>query len=313
MSGEHGLGAYPPAHGKPSTRAHYRRGHRRSGRSRLPEARRHRAAGLRGLRAHRRRRRLLPDRAERAAGPRGPRARRGAAAAGRHSRRPLPQPPRPGDRLVRTARADPRRETSDAATSTASCATQPTSAGSPSAQPVGPRDVSVAGREVCRDVRGRHAPRWATSSWAPTAPPRACGRGRSRRRAGAPKTPEMSLHRGLLRARPPSTVLFWRDATRLTFMVGPRYQLGYSRNDQWPVAVAVPLPTGPAKGRDRDPLDVVRGAARAHARAIRGLERAGERLIRGTAEWLRTPIDDVPHLSAWHKGPGGSLATWRTP
>ena len=94
-----------------------------------------------------------------------------------------------------------------------------------------------------------------------------------------------------------------RDATRLTFMVGPRYQLGYSRmNDGlwgwWCHAHGA----SEAEGTAILTMSFEELRARMLERYA-GWSEPVERLIRGTAEWLRTPIHDVPHLSAWHKGP----------
>jgi 2-polyprenyl-6-methoxyphenol hydroxylase-like FAD-dependent oxidoreductase len=94
-----------------------------------------------------------------------------------------------------------------------------------------------------------------------------------------------------------------RDATRLTFVVGPKYQFGYSRmNDGlwgwWCHAHA-------SSDAERTALLTMSseelGACMLERYA--GWSEPVERLIRGTVGWLRTPIHDVPHLSTWHEGP----------
>jgi 2-polyprenyl-6-methoxyphenol hydroxylase-like FAD-dependent oxidoreductase len=94
-----------------------------------------------------------------------------------------------------------------------------------------------------------------------------------------------------------------RDAGRLTFVVGPKYQFGYSRmNDGmwgwWCHAHG-------AKEADRTAL-LTMSDDDLRARMLEryaGWSDPVERLIRGTVDWLRTPIHDVPRLSTWHKGP----------
>jgi 2-polyprenyl-6-methoxyphenol hydroxylase-like FAD-dependent oxidoreductase len=94
-----------------------------------------------------------------------------------------------------------------------------------------------------------------------------------------------------------------RDATRLTFVVGPKFQFGYSRmNDGlwgwWCHAYA-------ATEAERTAL-LTMSPDDLRARMLdryAGWSEPVERLIRGTVGWLRTPIHDVPHLSTWHKGP----------
>jgi len=94
-----------------------------------------------------------------------------------------------------------------------------------------------------------------------------------------------------------------RDATRLTFVVGPRHQLGYSRmNDGlwgwWCHAHAA------SEAERTATLTMSSDALRARMlERYAGWSEPVERLIRGTVGWLRTPIHDVPHLSTWHKGP----------
>jgi 2-polyprenyl-6-methoxyphenol hydroxylase-like FAD-dependent oxidoreductase len=94
-----------------------------------------------------------------------------------------------------------------------------------------------------------------------------------------------------------------RDASRLTFVVGPKYQFGYSRmNDGlwgwWCHAHA-------ATEAERTAL-LTMSSEELCARMLEryaGWSEPVERLIRGTVGWLRTPIHDVPHLTKWHDGP----------
>jgi 2-polyprenyl-6-methoxyphenol hydroxylase-like FAD-dependent oxidoreductase len=93
-----------------------------------------------------------------------------------------------------------------------------------------------------------------------------------------------------------------RDARRLTFMVGPRHQFGYSQmNDgQWgwwchahgtSEAERDALLTMSPEDLQRWMLERYRGWA----------DPVGP-LIEATEGWLRTPIHDVPTLPTWHKG-----------
>jgi 2-polyprenyl-6-methoxyphenol hydroxylase-like FAD-dependent oxidoreductase len=94
-----------------------------------------------------------------------------------------------------------------------------------------------------------------------------------------------------------------RDGTRLTFMVGPKHQFGYSQmNDgRWgwwchahaeDAAERTALLTMPGEElRDR------------MLERYRGWSEPVARLIRATEAWLRTPIQDVPTLPTWHRGP----------
>jgi 2-polyprenyl-6-methoxyphenol hydroxylase-like FAD-dependent oxidoreductase len=95
-----------------------------------------------------------------------------------------------------------------------------------------------------------------------------------------------------------------RDAERLTFMVGPRHQFGYSTmNDQgqwgwWCHA------HGASEAERKALLTMPDEDLRALL-----LERYGDwsepagTFIRATEAWLRTPIHDVPTLPTWHEGP----------
>jgi 2-polyprenyl-6-methoxyphenol hydroxylase-like FAD-dependent oxidoreductase len=94
-----------------------------------------------------------------------------------------------------------------------------------------------------------------------------------------------------------------RDARRLTFMVGPRYQFGYSQMDdgQW----GWWCHAHGATAADREAL-LTMPEADLRARMLdryRGWADPVPRLIEATEGWLRTPIHDVPTLPAWHRGP----------
>jgi len=94
-----------------------------------------------------------------------------------------------------------------------------------------------------------------------------------------------------------------RDATRLTFVVGPKYQFGYSRmNDGlwgWWCHAHAPNEAAGTKLLTMASEDLRACMLERYA----GWSEPVERLIRDTVSWLRTPIHDLPHLSAWHKGP----------
>jgi 2-polyprenyl-6-methoxyphenol hydroxylase-like FAD-dependent oxidoreductase len=93
-----------------------------------------------------------------------------------------------------------------------------------------------------------------------------------------------------------------RDASRLTFMVGPRHQFGYSMmGGQWgwwchvhgdTPAARKSLATMPDADLRALMLERYRGWA----------EPVGS-LLHATEGWMRTPIHDVPKLPAWRKGP----------
>jgi 2-polyprenyl-6-methoxyphenol hydroxylase-like FAD-dependent oxidoreductase len=93
-----------------------------------------------------------------------------------------------------------------------------------------------------------------------------------------------------------------RDADRLTFVVGPKYQFGYSRmNGGWGWWCHVYAPTEAERTMLMTmPFEDLR--ARMLERYA-GWSEPVERMIRSTVGWLRTPIHDVPRLSTWHKGP----------
>ncbi len=94
-----------------------------------------------------------------------------------------------------------------------------------------------------------------------------------------------------------------RDATRLTFMVGPKHQFGYANMGQgqwgwWCHA------HGATAGERRALLTMPDAdlAALVRARYEGWAEPVGS-LIGATASWARTAIHDVPPLPAWSKGP----------
>jgi 2-polyprenyl-6-methoxyphenol hydroxylase-like FAD-dependent oxidoreductase len=92
------------------------------------------------------------------------------------------------------------------------------------------------------------------------------------------------------------------DAGRLTFMVGPRYQLGYSKMSaaQWGWWCH-------AHAADSDeraalmtmPCDALRDRM---LERYRGWSAPVEDFIGSTEGWLRTPIHDVPSLPTWSRG-----------
>ncbi len=92
------------------------------------------------------------------------------------------------------------------------------------------------------------------------------------------------------------------DADRLTFVVGPRYQLGYCKlngprwgwwchvhsADPGERAALVSMPFAALRDRMLD--------------RYRGWSAPATELITSTEGWLRTPIHDVPRLPTWHRG-----------
>jgi 2-polyprenyl-6-methoxyphenol hydroxylase-like FAD-dependent oxidoreductase len=93
-----------------------------------------------------------------------------------------------------------------------------------------------------------------------------------------------------------------RDRGRLTFMVGPRYQFGYSKmNGQWGWWCHVHGATPAA----RKALLTMSDADLRTLMLERydGWSEPVGALIRATEGSLRTPIYDVPKLPTWHKGP----------
>jgi 2-polyprenyl-6-methoxyphenol hydroxylase-like FAD-dependent oxidoreductase len=93
------------------------------------------------------------------------------------------------------------------------------------------------------------------------------------------------------------------DAGRLTFVVGPRHQIGYCKmtETRW----AWWCHAHGATGAERSalltmPIEALR--ARMLERYA-GWAEPVARMIRETDGWLRTAIHDVPKLPAWHKGP----------
>ena len=93
------------------------------------------------------------------------------------------------------------------------------------------------------------------------------------------------------------------DGDRLTFIVGPRHQFGYSRmgRDQWGWWCHAH-----AEGdAEREalltmPFDALRARL---VERYRGWCAPTADFIEATESWLRTPIHDVPRLPTWHRGP----------
>jgi 2-polyprenyl-6-methoxyphenol hydroxylase-like FAD-dependent oxidoreductase len=92
------------------------------------------------------------------------------------------------------------------------------------------------------------------------------------------------------------------DAGRLTFMVGPRFQLGYSKMSAtqwgwWCHAHA-------ANPDERDALMTTPfPALRDHMlERYRGWSAPVQEFVAKTESWLRTPIHDVPTLPTWRRG-----------
>jgi 2-polyprenyl-6-methoxyphenol hydroxylase-like FAD-dependent oxidoreductase len=94
-----------------------------------------------------------------------------------------------------------------------------------------------------------------------------------------------------------------RDGGRLTFMVGPRHQFGYSMMDeaQWGWWCHA---HGESEAERSALLTMPSEDLRAHMLArYRGWSEPVGTLIGATEAWLRTPIHDVPTLPTWHRGP----------
>src|SRR5579859_1640298 len=92
------------------------------------------------------------------------------------------------------------------------------------------------------------------------------------------------------------------DGDRLTFVVGPKHQLGYSKMSatEWGWWCHALAPDGGERGALLTmPDDALR--ARMLER-YRGWWPPAVTLIESTRTWLRTPIFDVPTLPAWHRG-----------
>jgi 2-polyprenyl-6-methoxyphenol hydroxylase-like FAD-dependent oxidoreductase len=92
------------------------------------------------------------------------------------------------------------------------------------------------------------------------------------------------------------------DADRLTFVVGPKHQLGYSKMSAtawgWWCHAHAP------EGSERSPL-LTMPDDELKARMLeryRGWWAHATELIEATQTWLRTPIFDVPTLPTWHRG-----------
>jgi 2-polyprenyl-6-methoxyphenol hydroxylase-like FAD-dependent oxidoreductase len=92
------------------------------------------------------------------------------------------------------------------------------------------------------------------------------------------------------------------DAARLTFMVGPHFQLGYSKMSAtrwgwWCHAHAADA--GEREALMTMPFDALRDRM---LERYRGWSPPALELIGKTEAWLRTPIHDVPSLSTWRRG-----------
>jgi 2-polyprenyl-6-methoxyphenol hydroxylase-like FAD-dependent oxidoreductase len=92
------------------------------------------------------------------------------------------------------------------------------------------------------------------------------------------------------------------DADRLTFMVGPRFQFGYSKmsDKQWGWWCH-------AHAADRDARDALMTMSIDALRdrmleRYRGWSAPVHEFITKTESWLRTPIHDVPNLPTWSRG-----------
>jgi 2-polyprenyl-6-methoxyphenol hydroxylase-like FAD-dependent oxidoreductase len=92
------------------------------------------------------------------------------------------------------------------------------------------------------------------------------------------------------------------DADRLTFMVGPQFQLGYSKmsHTQWGWWCHVHA-AGPSA---RDALMTMPFPALRDLllERYRGWTAPAQEFIAQTEAWLRTPIHDVPTLPTWKRG-----------
>lgn len=92
------------------------------------------------------------------------------------------------------------------------------------------------------------------------------------------------------------------DAGRLTFMVGPRHQLGYAKFDAthwgWWCHVHAPE-TADHTAWLNMPLSTLRERM---LERYRGWSEPVADLIASTEVWARTAIHDVPRLPTWHRG-----------
>jgi 2-polyprenyl-6-methoxyphenol hydroxylase-like FAD-dependent oxidoreductase len=94
-----------------------------------------------------------------------------------------------------------------------------------------------------------------------------------------------------------------RDGRRLTFMVGPRHQFGYSKmsGEQWGWWCHA---HGDSEAEREALLTMSSEDLRAHMlERYRGWSEPVASLIGATEAWLRTPIHDVPTLPTWRRGP----------
>lgn len=99
--------------------------------------------------------------------------------------------------------------------------------------------------------------------------------------------------------RPPSDSA---DADRLTFVVGPRHQLGYAKFDatRWGWWCHAHAPDGEEHAALMTmPFSALRDRM---LERYRGWSAPAEDFIASSEAWLRTPIHDVPTLPTWHRG-----------
>jgi 2-polyprenyl-6-methoxyphenol hydroxylase-like FAD-dependent oxidoreductase len=92
------------------------------------------------------------------------------------------------------------------------------------------------------------------------------------------------------------------DADRLTFVVGPRHQVGYSmfRGGRWGWWCHVHAPdAGEHAALVTMPPSTLRERMLDRSR---GWSAPVQDFIASTETWLRTPIHDVPGLPTWHRG-----------
>ncbi len=92
------------------------------------------------------------------------------------------------------------------------------------------------------------------------------------------------------------------DADRLTFVVGPRHQLGYAKFDSahWGWWCHVHAPDADERAALMTmPFSALRERM---LERYRGWSAPASEFIASTQEWARTAIHDVPRLPTWHRG-----------
>ena len=91
------------------------------------------------------------------------------------------------------------------------------------------------------------------------------------------------------------------DADRLTFVVGPRHQLGYSKmnGSRWGWWCHAHADEADRAALMTMPLEALREQMLSR---YRGWCAPAEDFIASTEAWVRTPIHDVPTLPTWHVG-----------